>query len=293
MSTTINGNAANVTTPLTATIASAVAGSGITTCTTSAPHLFGNSDQIIVANATGMTGLNAQWTITVTGATTFTVPSALSGTYGASSATATNFSLTPQFQWPTSADSTDAQLSGLISGATMLASYSQFLQQQAYEQSAANTIRYVMVATGSAVATLIGGGLGWGNQSVYDANIANGLSVSQVVIPGLLVGDIVKVSAVYNDDTNAAIGSPYVRLEYAENNPSSVGFTSAFANSQVVITAGGGTWIVPLLGMRTVATAGPFQVFFNGYVGTPSGPNYADHAIVSGGLIYEVWRPVL
>lgn len=132
MSTIINGNAANVTAPLTiggssGTIVGAVAGSGITTCTTSVPHLYGNNDLVQIFGATGMTGLNAYWNVTVTGPTTFTVPSAISGTYGANSASALDWSLTPQFQWPSSGDTTDVQLSGLLSGATMLASYSQFL----------------------------------------------------------------------------------------------------------------------------------------------------------------------
>lgn len=129
MSTIITGNAANVTTPLHATILSAVAGSGITTCTTTAPHLFGGNDIILVTGATGMTGLNAQWTITVTGSTTFTVPSALSGTYGASSATAVDYSMTPQIQVPSDGDPTNVQLSGLLSGLQALADRTQFLAE--------------------------------------------------------------------------------------------------------------------------------------------------------------------
>src|SRR5690349_14888113 len=39
--------------------------------TTDSPHGYSTSDSVYVEGATGMTGINGQWTITVTGANTF------------------------------------------------------------------------------------------------------------------------------------------------------------------------------------------------------------------------------
>jgi hypothetical protein len=126
----IQGDAANVTTPLTNTITAAVAGGGVTTCTTGSAHNFGNGDALGISGATGMTGLNALWpNITVTGASTFTIPTALSGTFGGP-ATAIDYSLTPPIQFPLDG-SPMSMLSGLLSGVQGLANKIEFTWRNA------------------------------------------------------------------------------------------------------------------------------------------------------------------
>jgi hypothetical protein len=124
----LQGNPTNITTgTLSQVITSAVSGSTSTTVTTSGAHLFGNNDQVTISGATGMTGLNAVWPdITVTGSTTFTLPSSLSGVYAANSGTVTDLSLTPPFQAPIDGMTGSVQLSGLLSSLQTLADRSEF-----------------------------------------------------------------------------------------------------------------------------------------------------------------------
>ena len=58
------------------------------TCTTTAAHGFSTGDFVTIASSTGVTGINTTWQITVTGSTTFTFLTALTGTVVATSATA-------------------------------------------------------------------------------------------------------------------------------------------------------------------------------------------------------------
>jgi hypothetical protein len=61
------------------TITSAVAGSGITTITTDHANPYTTGNTVLIAQVTSAPSLNGTWTITVTGPTTFTIPSAISG----------------------------------------------------------------------------------------------------------------------------------------------------------------------------------------------------------------------
>lgn len=116
----IQGNQANSTNPLTATITSMANASGSTTCTTSAPHYFGNGDQVYIStNVTSGLG-----TCTVVDATHFTTTTPFVST---GTGTATDLSLTPAFEVPTDGDTGSLSLSGMLSTLQCLADRTQKL----------------------------------------------------------------------------------------------------------------------------------------------------------------------
>ncbi len=103
MASPYTGVPANITAPLVATINGATNASPIVISTTSA-HLYATNDVIEVAGVTGNTAANGIWKITVTDPTHFQlVGSTGSGAY-VSGGTATNRSLTPQFNIPSDGD---------------------------------------------------------------------------------------------------------------------------------------------------------------------------------------------
>ena len=169
MSTIINGNPANITTPLSATITSAAAGSGITTCTTSASHLFGPNDTVTISGDTNSTGIDGSWTITVTGATTFTIPYAISGSIGGT-VRAKDSSLSPQILWPSDGDPSSVQLSGLLSGGQALADRTQYLNSHLApllgQYSLFSVYGFSAGSAASPAATFFTSGA-WASQSAY------------------------------------------------------------------------------------------------------------------------------
>ena len=147
MSLILNGNPANVTTPLVATVTSlSNNGSGAVRVTTSAPHLFGNGDLVQVV-ASPILG---NFTIAVIGSNTFDLPGSVYTTTG--TGTATDLSLTPQIQVPTDGDPASLQLSGMLSSLQALADRDQYLARLVQPNG------YSMVLMGGPATT---GGLGW------------------------------------------------------------------------------------------------------------------------------------
>jgi hypothetical protein len=125
MSEVLTGNAANITTPLTVAVtAMANNGSGAIRVTTSPAHLFGSNDLVLVDAGS----VDAFFTITVIDSTHF---DCVGSTFvsGGSGAT-TDYSLTPQIQFPTDGDTFSAQLSGLLSSGQALCDRTQFLARQ-------------------------------------------------------------------------------------------------------------------------------------------------------------------
>ena len=152
MSTIINGNAANVTTPLSATIAGcANNGAGLVRVATTAPHLFGPADNVVIAGVVGTIEANGTWVITVIDATHFDLTFSTFFNAYVSGGTAIDMSLTPQIQFPTDGDPTDVQLSGLLSGAIMLASWCQYLNLLA---NAGNGIESAVISGSITIPTL-------------------------------------------------------------------------------------------------------------------------------------------
>jgi hypothetical protein len=125
MSDVLTGNPANVTTPLTATItALSNNGSGEIRATTSAPHLFGTNDQVLVV--AGST--DAEFAITVIDATHFDLQGS---TYSSTATgTATDYALTPQILVPTDGDAFSQQLSGALSSQQAILDRTQYLAAQ-------------------------------------------------------------------------------------------------------------------------------------------------------------------
>ena len=125
MSIVLNGNASNVTAPLSATItALANNGSGAVRVTTSAPHLFGSND-FVALNTTEIGGI---WQITVIDATHFDVVGSIF--IATSAGSAIDLSLTPQVQVPTDGDTFSMQLSGMLSAIQACLDRDQYIAKQ-------------------------------------------------------------------------------------------------------------------------------------------------------------------
>jgi hypothetical protein len=125
MSTVLNGNAANITTPLASTVIGlANNGSGAYRVQTSAPHHYATNDTVGI-KTTGVTGAFA---ITVIDATHFDLVGSTfgSGTVGASP-TCYDHSITPQVQVPTDGDTASLQMSGMLSTIAHLLDRTAFL----------------------------------------------------------------------------------------------------------------------------------------------------------------------
>lgn len=123
MSIILTGNAANVTTPLTATVSSlSNNGGGLIRVATSAAHLFGPNDRVLMA-ASPATGF---FNINVIDSTHFDLQGSTFTTTG--TGTAIDVSLTPQIQVPTDGDTFSLQLSGMLSALQALCDRTQFLQ---------------------------------------------------------------------------------------------------------------------------------------------------------------------
>lgn len=161
MATTLTGNPSNVTTPLGATIHAAVSGGGVITCTTSSAHLFGNGDDVVIQGGTGLTALNGTWTITVTGSTTFTIPTTGGGSYTADSATASDISLTPQVSVTSDGDALAMQ-ANLLSSLQALLDRTQGINKR-LDLPGTRRLVGVITNTGGALSTA------WASNTAYVA----------------------------------------------------------------------------------------------------------------------------
>jgi hypothetical protein len=126
MSVVLTGNSANVTTPLISTVnAMTSGGSGTIRVQTTAPHLYGQLDQVLVLAGS----VDATFPISVIDATHF---DCIGSTFvSGGSGVAIDMSLTPAVQIPSDGDTFSAQLSGLLSAFQALLDRSQYLQKQA------------------------------------------------------------------------------------------------------------------------------------------------------------------
>ena len=136
MSTVLTGNAAHVTTPLTATIVSiADNGSGAARLATAAPHLFGSSDSIQIAAGP----ISGTFVISVIDATHF---DAVGSTFTVTATgVAVDLSITPQVLVPTDGDPLSAQISGLLSGFQAVLDRTQYLAGQVRASNATTLAR--------------------------------------------------------------------------------------------------------------------------------------------------------
>ena len=125
MALTITGDASQITTPISKTVNGATNASPIVISTTTA-HLFATGDRVTIAGAGGNTAANGAWTITKTTSTAFSLNGSTGNGAWTSGGTATNHSLTPQFQIPDDGEDIDAASVNVALEA--LADRSQFLK---------------------------------------------------------------------------------------------------------------------------------------------------------------------
>lgn len=271
MSTNIQGNPADISTQLSATYSGlANNGSGLIRVTTSTPHLFGNNDRVLMSGST--TGM---WSITVIDATHFDLQGSTFTSGGTGSAT--DFSITPPFQWPTSGDPLDAQLSGLISGAQMLADRDAYIWKtvteglvnsaiQTYNAStsltAPNGIRWLVIE-------MCGGGGGGGGgtpggTTVGLVSAAGGGGAGAPLVTGILActpGDTITIVVGVGGAGGGGLG-----ILGGNGLSSSVSTTSGGT-----LTAKGGCGGYGATGVFSGTTNGDVYVF--GGVGTDQMPN--------------------
>ncbi len=107
MPSIVTGVPSTVTTPLVRTVTAASNASPIV-ITTSAAHQFVTGDTVVIQNVGGNTAANGVWQITKTSSTQFQLDSSTGNAAYTSGGTATNLSLTPQFQIPDDGDDLDA-----------------------------------------------------------------------------------------------------------------------------------------------------------------------------------------
>jgi hypothetical protein len=125
MSDILNGNAANITSPLARTVTALTSGAGgVVRVTTSVPHLFGPSDRVYISTAV----ITGYFTINIIDSTHVD----LQGTTYSSTATGTitDYSLTPQILVPTDGDTFSMQISGMLSCLQGLMDRTQWLASQ-------------------------------------------------------------------------------------------------------------------------------------------------------------------
>lgn len=252
MSTTYQGTASNVTSPLSATITGVVWNGSTLVVTTSAAHNFQTGDQIIISGVAwggGITPVNNArsnpWTVTVLSATTFGLNSSTNpGSTYVSGGTATDLSLTPATTLPSDGDARSA--------ASVNVALETALDRTQYIQSARGRYRFV-------------------DQYVYraiDDAFASYASMTPSASPG---------TATVTGATNA---SPIVITTSAAH-----GFTTGDTIQILNVlgnTAANGTWIITVQSSTTFALTGPNGSTGNGaYV---SGGNVFKNWVTMSGM---------
>jgi hypothetical protein len=255
MTTHYTGDPANVTTPLVRAI-SAIANTTPVQVTTSAPHLFSTAD-IVVLVATGI--IDGGWTITVTGANTFTLNgSSASGT--SSTGTAIDTSLTPNFQCPSNAEL--ATVDSILAAVKTLADRSQFLNKTANDLlTRLNGVRVLVDAQQGQPNVS-----GWGVTHSSTTFAANCLTPSAHVAAGDVVECTIQGTAYVFSASSATAIEGNIFASVVENGgaPINAGRPQDMGES-FTTGAGGDAFYVPfaLTFQRVVATAGTFAVKLN------------------------------
>lgn len=232
MATTYTGVPTNVTTPHAATISSGTNATPVV-ITTAVPHLFGNGDTVRITG-TGTALDTNTYVITVTGAQVFS----LNGTTASgviSTGTATDQSLTPQFQIPSDGDDFDV---GSINPALQtLADRTQYLQKQNLSQEAE-----IATLTGRAYITARGATRINGNSNTNGSSGSIPFTISNI-FTGLVIaaGDVLEVELSTSGEFVCVAGdtvSAIYTLQYNGTNGQTV---SSFINSP-----GGETIVFPI-----------------------------------------------
>lgn len=298
MGTVLTGNAANILTPLTATVAGTSSGTGGNVrIQTSAPFVAGVGDDLTIGSVGGTTEANGQHAITaIIDSTHFEIGVTWVHAW-TSGGTVTDESLSPPMLVPSDGDPASAQLSGLISSQQSILDRTQFLQKEIIRTVLPKfpaSGYYLFTVTPTLIFTP---GSGWGQVAAYSHTTAASTGPVEQISVVAAVGDVIEVSAVVNmSNSNVSLGATYVNLEYAENFPGGTGVTTTpFIQSEAQAQLGGGSQIqflspIPLQGVHTVSAAGPLAIFLNGHATAPGSQGDWVPATI-GSVIVKQWRP--
>ena len=261
MSLVQNGNAADVTSPLSATVTGLSSGvAGVVRVTTSTPHLFGQGDQVFISTSVAF----GQFAINVISATTFDL---VGSTYASSSTgTVVDLSLSPQVLCPTDGDALSAQLSGLLSSQRAMLSRSQFLMQQMQQMggskgfAASGTWVVPASVTWVLVLAVGGGGGGAGGQAGTSPGGASqscgggGGAAGQIVVQPLLVtpGKTLTITVGAGGAASAGgSGGSAANAGYAANGAATTVASPSFATLEAAGGCGGNSYIGNQTGTST------------------------------------------
>ena len=274
MGTTLTGNPANITSPLSVNIASiADNGSGACRCTAATTHFFGNGDTVLVTGTgTALDGL--RWVIAVISATVFDL---VGSTYTATATgVARDLSFTPQVRVPSDGDPASAQLSGLIS-----------CQQALLDRTQYGKLVFQMAAP---IVGAIGvSGIDWFAYTAYQP-LSAGKDVPVLGLTGLEAGDIVEVIAAITMSTGNGIGNGYVRVEYEEGHSGNAfaiaGSEASIAQPTTSFSRGNASMIGTMVYGAGYAN-GALNMYLNGKVDSSGGGTFTTY---EGNMIAKVWR---
>lgn len=273
MSTNYTGDPTAVSNALVASIIGATNASPIVV-QTGAAHGFSTGDTVDVAGVGGNTAANGEWTIVKVDATHFSLTGSTgSGAY-TSGGTATDVSLTPGTVVPSDGD--DETGASVATPFELALNRTQFLNQRI------GAFKLISMANAPV-------SLSVGNNAVAAAAVLTvGIS--------LKVGDLVEVlftgSLTIGDTASPSYPlqvNPLVGVQVTENGGSPINLLSGGGQAKVLLASSaennGAGWPLTAAALRTVVTAGTFQVNVIGETG-PSGYvlGYAGQAVV------KVWR---
>jgi hypothetical protein len=179
VSAALQGNASQITTPLTATVTGTSSGAGgvIVISTSPTPHLFGNNDaNVVLAGVGGTVEADGTWKITVISSTSFSLNGSTWVNAWTSGGMATDYALTPAMQVPTGGDPFTANT--ILPVLQMLADRDAALQNEVLNLTGLKAQTFTTsgtctVPSGVTLATIFmvgGGGGGGGGQSGTSVN---------------------------------------------------------------------------------------------------------------------------
>lgn len=278
----INGNPANVTTPIVRTIASmANNGAGAYRVLTSAPHFFGDRDDVTITG-TGTTA-DGVWVISVVDSTHFDLVGSMFASSG--TGTATDYSLSPQMQVPTSGDAAVAPVSTWAAIADKLAYLQRKTAHSAYQLVQLYQADRTEPAYGNSTYAT------WTSTTfVTTTNLALG------GITGTMVGDIVEVNFVSTIELFVTTAQTVTAIMRLEEQQGAVAIAAPLgASAAISLNTPGATSLdapIALNYLSTITTPGAYNVFLDGTIGVSSG-SPSCHGKGEWYLTVKLWRATL
>lgn len=278
-----SGDPGNVTTPLTATIASVANVGGLYGITTTAVHNFATNDTVLnIGTGTTADGL---WKITVTGPTTYTLNGS---TFGATSSTgtATDLSLTPYFQVPK--DGEQPTVASILAAIKCLADRTQYLNLRTPASSALRLVANRFHSTASIAGTNWQTDTSWtaGDAVAFASAAFNGIVAANDIIEYTLSS-----TAVLVNPGGSAITSQTFTVQLGAVAGSTSPITDALAAIEFVIPAAQQI-LVPfsITTQVTASAAGSWEPCVSGFVNTGGG--VSSFGLGHTNVTARLWRPV-